>query len=31
MEEQAIRVADLCGLSEEQIKRFANFYEGEEV
>jgi len=31
MEEQAIRVADLCGLSEEESKRFANFYEGEEA
>ena len=31
MEEQAVRVADLCGLSEEDIKRLANFYEGEEA
>jgi len=31
MEEQAVRVADLCGLSLEEIKRLANFYEGEEA
>jgi hypothetical protein len=29
MEDQALRVADLCGLSEVEIQRLANFYEGE--
>jgi hypothetical protein len=31
MEEPAVRVADRCGLSEEEIQRLANFYEGEEA
>jgi len=29
MEDQAMRVADLCGLSEVDAQRLANFYEGE--
>jgi hypothetical protein len=28
MEEQALRIADLCGLSKAQAKRLAGIYEG---
>jgi pimeloyl-ACP methyl ester carboxylesterase len=30
MEEQAVRVADLCGMAAEDISRLANYYEGGE-